>query len=237
MVTNTFGHAGFDMTTTHVWTAAEVQHLRDHYPTTHTRALAHQMSLPLNKVYAQAMRLGLRKSAEFMATSSKTGRILKGGKLSQATQFRAGNTPWNAGRKGWQAGGRSAETQFTTGMEPPNTLPVGSLRTITCKGISQLERKVGTTSGPNHMRWKAVHRLVWEAANGPVPKGSIVVFKTGMRTLVEANITLDKVECITRAQNAQRNHPRNKSPELAKLYQLKGAITRQVNRIAQEQTA
>lgn len=225
------------MTPRHAWTPEQLQQLRSQYPTTPTRQLAHQMSLPLGKVYAMAMRMGLRKSAEFMATSNKTGRILKGGKLSQATQFHAGNTPWNAGRKGWQAGGRSAETQFTTGMEPPNTLPVGSLRTVCCKGITQLERKIGTTSGPNHMRWKAVHRLVWEAANGPVPKGSIVVFKTGMRTLVEADITLDKVECITRAQNAQRNHPRNKSPELAKLCQLKGAITRQVNRITQEATA
>ncbi|MCV5968883.1 hypothetical protein, partial [Lactococcus petauri] len=70
------------------------------------------MSLPIKKVYAKAMRLGLRKSAEFMATSDKTGRILRGGKLSQATQFQKGHTTWNAGRKGWQAGGRSAETQF-----------------------------------------------------------------------------------------------------------------------------
>ena len=225
------------MTTRHIWTAPEIQHLRDHYPTTPTSALAQQLSLPPSKVYAQAMRIGLRKSAEFMATSSKTGRILKGGKLSQATQFQTGQTPWNAGRKGWQAGGRSAQTRFTTGMVPPNTVPVGSLRIVTSKGIAQLERKIGTASGPNHRRWKAVHRLVWEAVNGPVPKGSIAVFKPGMRTLVEADITIDRVECITRAQNAQRNHPRNKSPELAKLYQLKGAITRQVNRITQEQTA
>ncbi|KYZ79032.1 hypothetical protein PTBPS01_03975 [Burkholderia pseudomallei] len=47
-------------------------------------------------------------------------------------------------------------------------------------------------------------------------------------------ITLDRVECISMAENARRNHPRSKSPELAKLVQLKGAITRQVNRIARE---
>ena len=69
------------MTPRHAWTPAELQQLRDHYPTTPTRQLAHQMSLPIKKVYAQAMRLGLRKSAEFMATSDKTGRILRGGKL------------------------------------------------------------------------------------------------------------------------------------------------------------
>lgn len=226
------------MATRHVWTFEQLQQLRNQYPTTHTRELATQMSLPLHKVYAQANRMGLKKSDAFMATSSKSGRILKGGKLGQATQFQSGQTPWNAGRKGWQAGGRSAETRFTTGMMPPNTMPLGSLRIVRTKtGISQLERKIGTTSGPNHLRWRTVHRLVWEAANGPVPSGHIVVFKPGMRTLVEAEITLDKVDCITRAENARRNDPGNKNPDLKKLYQLKGAITRQVNRIAQEQTA
>ena len=65
-------------------------------------------------------------------------------------------------------------------------------------------------------------------------------FKPGMKTNVLEQITLDRVECISMAENARRNHPRNKHPELAKLVQLKGAITRQVNRInreAQEATA
>lgn len=221
------------MTKRHHWTLEDKQMLRQLYPNTPTSEVAHLMSLPMGKVYAQASRMGLVKSAAFLA-SDRAGRILKGGKLSQRTQFQPGQKPWNAGRKGWQAGGRSHETQFTTGMEPPNTLPVGSLRVVTFKGRSQLERKIGTAKGPNHMRWKSVHRLVWEAVNGPTPPGHIVVFNPGMRTLVEADITIDKVECISRAQNAQRNHPINKSPELAKLYQLKGAITRQVNRIAKE---
>lgn len=219
--------------TRHHWTLDEMQQLRQLYPHLPSREVAHQMNLPLSKVYAQATRMGLRKSEAFLATD-KAGRIHKGGKLGQATQFQPGQQAWNKGRKGWQAGGRSVDTQFTTGIEPPNTQPVGSLRIVTVKGHSQLERKIGTQPGPNHMRWKSVHRLVWEAANGPTPAGHIVVFKPGMKTLVEAEITLDKVECISRAQNAQRNHPRNKSPELAKLYQLKGAITRQVNRIAKE---
>jgi hypothetical protein len=125
-------------------------------------------------------------------------------------------------------------TQFATGIEPPNTLPVGSLRIINHHGGKQLERKVSTARGPNHVRWKAVHRLVWEAVHGPTPPGHIVIFRPGMKTLVEAEITIDKVECISRAENARRNHPRNASPEMAKLCQLKGAITRQVNRIQRE---
>ena len=76
--------------------------------------------------------------------------------------------------------------------------------------------------------------LVWMAAHGPVPAGHLVVFRPGCRTTVLADITLDKVECISMAEHARRNHPRSRSPELAKLVQLKGAITRQVNLIAQQ---
>jgi hypothetical protein len=59
------------------------------------------------------------------------------------------------------------------------------------------------------------------------------------RATVLELITPDAVEAITRGENARgenarRNHPKNKSPELARLYQLKGAITRQVNRINKE---
>lgn len=67
-----------------------------------------------------------------------------------------------------------------------------------------------------------------------------MVFKPGMKTAVLEEITLDRVECISLAENARRNHPRNKHPEYARLVQLRGAITRQVNRInreAQEATA
>jgi hypothetical protein len=94
------------------------------------------------------------------------------------------------------------------------------------------------TPGPNHHRWVPVARLVWEAAHGPVPPGHIVVFKSpALRTVVLEQITLDKLDCITRAEHARRNHPRNKHPELGRLIQLKGAITRQVNRIAKAAAA
>ena len=122
----------------------------------------------------------------------------------------------------------------TKSSQPPNTLPLGSLRIVNVKNGKQLERKVSEVSGPNHLRWKSIHRLVWEAAHGPVPAGHITIFKPGMKTLVEAEITLDKVECISRAENARRNHPNSKSVELGRLVQLKGAIARQVNRIARE---
>ena len=110
-------------------------------------------------------------------------------------------------------------------------MPVGSYR-INSDGY--LDLKVNNDKGANHVRWHPVHRIVWEQVNGPKPKGCMVVFKPGMRTNVLEEITIDKVECITRAENAQRNSPNARGPEFSHLVKLKGAITRHVNRITRE---
>lgn len=218
----------------HNWSAQETNTLLALYPTTRTTDIALLLGIDLDLVYRRAAMLKIRKNPEFFARD-KCGRIFKGGKLGQATQFAPGQKPWNAGRKGWQAGGRSVATQFCAGALPSNTLPIGSLRVITSKnGNQHLERKVREVPGAAHKRWTPIARLVWEATHGPVPNGSIVVFKPGQRSIVLEEITLDRLEMITRAQNAARNHPNRRSPELGKLIQLKGAITRQVNRIQKE---
>lgn len=153
---------------------------------------------------------------------------------SMASQFKPGHTPWNKGRQ-FEAGGRSAETRFRPGqlrgVALHNYVPIGTLR-ITADGL--LERKI--TDDPALVparRWVAVHRLVWQAAHGPIPDGHIVVFKPGQATTVEADITPDRLECITRRENMRRNSLHTRMPpDMARLYQVKGAITRHINRIA-----
>ena len=54
------------------------------------------------------------------------------------------------------------------------------------------------------------------------------------QTTVLEEITIDKLICISRAENARRNSAAAHSTEYGKLAQLKGAITRQVNRIIKE---
>jgi hypothetical protein len=213
------------------------QLLREWYPQYAGEVVAGGLDIPLAAVYSKAAKLGLRKSAEFLA-SDMAGRIQRGKEHPSmiASRFKPGIVPWNKG-KHVIAGGRSAETRFKPGSVPHTTLPIGSLRTV--RGGSKnpellLEQKVTDLPGPYNVRWQPVHRLVWIKANGPVPEGHIVVFRHGMRTTVLEEITLDRLECISRAENARRNHPRSKSPELAALVQLKGAITRQVNRISRE---
>jgi hypothetical protein len=219
----------------HLWSLDEIALLRELYPHAPTKDVAALIGCSTASAYNKAAAIGLKKTAEFFA-SDAAGRIQRGRThpAMVSTQFKPGQQPWNTGHKGWQAGGRSAETRFKKGQSPTNTQPIGSLRFVCCKGTPYLERKTSNRPGNNSQRWTTVHRLVWEQAHGPVPKGHIVVFKPGCHTTQVEHITLDKVECISRAENARRNHPRSKHPELGRLVQLKGAITRQVNRIARE---
>lgn len=191
----------------HRWTEAELATLRQFYPDMSTQQVAVLLSLKAGSVYAKANSLGLRKSDAFLA-SDRSGRIQRG-----------------------RTDPRMRATQFKPGQKPHTWVPIGSYR---ISGDGALERKVGDVPGPNHLRWHPVSRLVWEAANGPVPKGHMVIFRPGKKTTVLAEITLDRLELISRAEHARRNHPNSRSPELAQLVQLKGAITRQVNRIRRE---
>lgn len=221
------------------WTPVMLQQLREWYPHHTTAVVAGALDVSEYAVNNKAQTLGLRKSAEHMA-SDRAGRIQKGRQdpRMQATQFKPGQKSWSAGTKGVvgvQPNCRA--TQFKPGNRPQTWVPVGSYRIVpggSDRTTLMLERKVNDLPGPNHVRWHPVHRLVWEEANGPVPKGHIVVFKPGMRTTVLEEITLDRLELVSRAEHARRNHPRNISPELGRLVAIKGAITRQVNRIARE---
>lgn len=221
------------MSTRTPWTKAETALLRQHYPTLPGPKLAAMLGRPLRTVYHKAWSLGLRKTTETISVMARQA-MQEPTHAGRQTQFKPGMTPWNKGTH-FTAGGRSAETRFKRGEKrgaaQHNYVPIGSLRIS--KG-GYLERKVNDTHPTPARRWIAVHRLVWEAANGPIPTGCIVTFKPGQKTAIEADITADRLECITKAQNLQRNSPRSKHPELAKLVQLKGAITRQVNRINRE---
>lgn len=221
------------------WTPAEVELLRSMYPECHTADVAAWLGRSVGPCHQAAAARGLKKSAEYLASDCAT-RIQRGKQHPAmiAARFQPGLTPWNKGVKGSSGHHpNTRRTQFKAdgslrGAAQHNYVPIGSLR-LSKDGI--LERKVtdDQTVYPAR-RWTPVARLVWEAHHGPIPPAHLVVFKPGMHTVKEGEITIDRLDCITRAENARRNHPRSRSPELARLVQLKGAITRQVNRITRE---
>lgn len=220
-------------TTRQSWSTEELSMLKLEYPSSHTPTLAKKMGRGVSGVYQKALAMGLRKSAEYLA-SPLAGRT--DGKRGGASRFAPGHVTWNKGVKGVCGTHQNCRrTQFKKGdpvQGRHNYQPIGSER-LSKDGY--IERKItDDQSIVPARRWIGVHRLVWEDANGPVPRGHVVCFRPGCKTAEADKITLESLELVSRKELARRNHPVTRSPELAKLVQLKGAITRQINRIARE---
>lgn len=211
------------------WTDEEVALLRERFPTQDTADLAAALGRDIRSVYHKAYAIGLAKDPKVLAETRR--RTLAEGRRSaavRATQFKAGQPSWNAGRS-YMPGGNVARGWFKPGRpahEARNYLPIGSHR-INADGY--LERKVtDDQSLQTPRRWVGVHRLVWEEAHGPIPEGYVVAFKDGRTTTVLEEITLDRLELVSRVEMMQRNTRHNLPPELNQLIQLRGALNRKI---------
>lgn len=207
------------------WTDDEIAILRDLFPNHRTEDVATMIGRSTTITAQKANNIGLRKSAEYLA-SPASGRLLPGDTRGLSGRIQPGQTPWNKGIK-FEPGGRSAETRFKAGLRPHNTRAVGDTK-LTKDGT--LVRKISDATGKRCNRWRAVHELVWTEANGPLPPKHIVVFRPGMATAKVEEITLDRVECISLAENMRRNTVHNYPPEIARLLILRGALNRQINK-------
>lgn len=210
------------------WTGKEILRLLADYPERSTALIAKSLNRTVSSVYQQARKLDLKKSPEFVR---EEGRKNSQHPKAVASRFKPEVKVWNKGLKGLQYEG-SKPTQFKKGQSPHNTHPIGSYR-IDKHGT--LQQKISNATGSNSMRWRSVHELIWIAAHGPVPKGFLVVFKPGMKTSNVEEITLDRVECISRVENMKRNTVHNYPPEIARTIQLIGAVNRQINRRAKHE--
>ena len=108
----------------------------------------------------------------------------------EPTQFKKGHAPWNKGKKGT---GGWEPTQFKKGQKPVNYKPVGTER-INADGYVEIK-----IADPN--KWKSKHTIIWQAANGPIPKGHVVIFADGNKQ----NVTLDNLLLISRRELAIMN--------------------------------
>lgn len=118
-----------------------------------------------------------------------------------------------------------------SGAAQHNYVPIGTHR-LSKDGY--LERKTNDEHPTPARRWIGVHRLVWEAANGPVPPGHIIAFKPGQRTNVLEEITLGRVECISLAENIRRNTLHRYPKEIVHTIQVRAALNRRINREQQD---
>lgn len=119
----------------------------------------------------------------------KNGRDTKLNKGWEPTQFKKGHVPANKGTHdgGWEP------TQFKKGHRPHNHRPVGSER-ISVDGYSEIK-----VAEPK--KWRMKHVVIWEAANGPVPKNHVIIFGD----MNKQNLTIDNLILISRQSLVRMN--------------------------------
>lgn len=207
------------------WTDSERDLLRAKYSDTPTSAIAEELGRPLPRVYAMAAQLSLTKSDTYLA-SPHACRLRRGDNVGAATRFKPGQVPPNKGvrRPGW-APGRMRETQFKKGQFPRNKDPeyyvLGALRVNT---DGYIDMRVSFDAGAKG--WRALHRILWEDAHGPIAKGFVLTFKDRDKL----NVELDNLELLSLADSCRRNSVHNLPASLRKTIQLLGALKRTINR-------
>lgn len=120
----------------------------------------------------------------------------------ESGRFKSSQTPWNKG-KNYNAGGKSVETRFKKGSKPPKYRRVGEVFTI-----------VDGTGKPYQFIKLATHRqypygrYMWEQTTGEkLTTNELITFRDGN----PQNCSFNNLQKITKAENANRNHNREKA--------------------------
>ena len=208
------------------FTEADLTYIREAYPDTSTEIVAKNLGRTVLAIYGIATKLGLHKSEEYQAEKRRmeAERLKTAG---VAFRYPKGNVPANKGlrRPGWSVG-RMKETQFKKGQPSGNWKPIGSERICSKDGYILIKVTEGQ---PLNYRHK--HVVVWEEANGPVPKGHVVVFKDGDKL----NCDLANLELITRAELMQRNTFHNFPEDVKAQIHVLAGFKRKLNSHAKKQ--
>lgn len=163
----------------HYYTAEEVAFLTEHISGRHYFELTDLFN----------SRFGLHLSIGQVKAACKNRRLQTG----ITGHFLPGQVPHNKGKKG---GGGWEPTQFKRGNRPHNFRPVGSERVNV---DDYVEVKIADPK-----TWRHKHVVEWEKQNGPLPKGSAIIFADGDRR----NFIPENLICISRKQLAYLNRNR-----------------------------
>jgi len=185
----------------HRWSEADIKYLVTNYPNVSTSEIAEHLGVTIKAVYQQARIRGINKSAEFHKTQSSgrfKQRLINGG---MPFQFKKGHVPANKGKKTPDhIKEKTKGTWFPKGTIPPNTKYDGYI-SIRRDSDERSYAHIRIAKG----KFILLHRHIWEQANGPIPKGMVVVFKNGDTS----DLSIENLELITRKENMLRNSIQN----------------------------
>lgn len=204
------------------WTEDELVILTHIYPTTFTATIAKFFNCRLDQIYRKADALNLKKNRWYQ-DSPMAQRLRTNSEIGIPYRFKKGQVSANKGKK-CISHPNMVPTQFKPGQRPHTWREIGSER-ITKDGYIQLKM---TDTGYPPRDWKGVHIVIWERLHGmPMPKSHMVAFRDGNKT----NFAPENLELLSRSENMSRNTYHRYGKDIAQIYQLKGAITRQINKM------
>jgi hypothetical protein len=121
-----------------------------------------------------------------LKVSQITG-FIKNNKLNTGRNghFQKGHKPANKGKHGNYG---HEPTQFKKGQIPHNHLPIG---TEIMKSDGYLWVKIAEPG-----EWKQKHKVIWEEANGPIPKNHVLIFADGNKS----NVCLENLLLASRRE-------------------------------------
>lgn len=205
------------------WTNSEADYVTNNYPNIRTDIIANHLNKSVRIVYAFANHLGLKKSAEFLA-SPESGIFTKGMVKDNGHRFVKGHISHNKGQKmSHEVYEKSKHTFFKKGHRPHNTKEDGclSVRTDTETGIQYIYQRVAKG------KWVELHRLKFEEKNGPIPKGFNVIFKDHDHS----NFADDNLVLVSDKELMLLNSFHKYPQDLKNLIYAKGALSREINQL------
>jgi len=220
------------------WTEAECETVKNLYANTATEQIAKLLDRRIDAVYRFAYKLGLRKSAEYLASPAAV-RFRRGDNVGETSRFTAGHVPANKGlRRPGYAPGRMGQTQFKKGERrgsaAENWCPIGTIR-ADGEGFLRIKVREGRKGEPygfgNTKLWPLLNRHVWEQHHGPILPGHAVVFKDKDRT----NCSIDNLELISRRELLHRNSVHRWGQEVFEVIQMRGALNRKLRKLSEKQ--
>lgn len=176
------------------WTPAKEKKLIRLYPNHSNEEIGGKLGLRETQITAKAFVLGLRKTKEFMRTSSAK------------SAFKKGHVPINKGMKqrefmSEEAIARTKSTRFQKGQLPHNAVGVKDGDITIRHNHKDRNEKPYKYIRLSLGKWYPLHQYNWEKANGKMPKGYCLWF----RDADTMNCEINNLELITRAENMRRN--------------------------------
>ena len=171
---------------THAYSEAEKEFIKE-YANGHTRA---EIVQAFKEKFGVELRMSQLKGI-MKRLDAKTGFT---GRFEKGQESRNKGIPMTA-----EVYEKAKATMFKPGHTPKNTVPVGT-ETIRADGYVRVK-----VAEPNV--WRMKHIMVWEEANGPVPKKMCITTRDGDRTNTDlSNLRLveRKTLCIKNKQRLSR---------------------------------